>query len=428
MGNSSYINVIAFVIITILYYFLKPGLTLKREEAQKYKETRYVYLSIYLMVIILTQFFVNISIIKSTCGGNIRDNIGPAALFTFMPWLFIFGIMVVVLLLYPGFKSVFADVIGYFYISSAANEIITTLLINKEVEDAMDREGGEPSAPNEKFDTSNEVNPEGGVIVNAEQYNNSVTEEQKIANSKYDQPVPTDSNNSQTITEEGAPPLPNTNTDNMGIEMKDLSDSNNSNAPTTIEGASAPSTDYMGIEMKDMSKNKKENTMKDKSSASSYTPETPPEETSVENKVTNEFHDQLGGGKKELQDAAEIIVKICGNMSVLINQITPENFTGYWKILTPLMKPKYQDENNTVETEKLKNDLFQLVVTRDNVGESMWYIYAGILVTSIVQLKIATRGCVKSTAQMEKDYQSFLDEEAVAKANKDKLEETTYTL
>ena len=353
MGNSSYINVIAFVIITILYYFLKPSLTLKRDETQKYKETRYVYLSIYLMIIILTQFFVNVSIIKSTCGGNIKDNIGPAALFTFMPWLFIFGVMVVVLLLYPGFKSVFADVIGYFYISSAANEIITTLLINKEVEDAINK-GGEPTI--------------------------------------------------------AAP-----------AETNDLT---NTNAPTIIEGASAPplalpntNTDDMGLEMTDMSQNK--------STISSYK-KTP--ETSGENKVTTDFHDQLGGGPKELQDAAEIIVKICGNMSVLINQITPENFTSYWKILTPLMKPKYQGENNTVETEKLKNDLFQLVVTRDNIGESMWYIYAGILVTSIVQLKIATRGCVKSTAQMEKDYQAFLDEEAIAQANKDKLEETTYTL
>ena len=115
-------------------------------------------------------------------------------------------------------------------------------------------------------------------------------------------------------------------------------------------------------------------------------------------------------------------------MSILINQITPENFTGYWKILTPLMKPKYQNENNAVETEKLKNDLFQLVVTRDNIGESMWYIYAGILVTSLVQLKIATRGCVKNVAQIEKDYQTFLDEEAITEANKKKLEETTYTL
>jgi len=417
MGNSSYINVIAFVIITILYYVLKPTLTLKREEAQKYKETRYVYLSIYLMIIILTQFFVNVSIIKSTCGGNITENIGPAALFTFMPWLFIFGIMVVVLLLYPGFKSVFADVIGYFYISSAANEIITTLLINKEVEDAMDK-GGEPttSVPNttnEKFDTSNEINPDGSVKINAEQYNNSVTEEQKIANRK----------NPSEIEMTDFSTIPNNELPQATPAPMDVATKIPMASDPRINGVTPESNPYLSsqentseIEMTDLSKTR-DNKL-------------PPPNTGGSRKtvVKRSSHMKKGGGKKEMQDAAEIIVKICGNMSVLINQITPESFEGYWKILTPLMKPKYQDENNIVETEKLKNDLFQLVVTRDNVGESMWYIYAGILVTSIVQLKIATRGCVKSTAQMEKDYQAFLDEEAIAQANKDKLEETTYTL
>ena len=395
MGNSSYINVIAFVIITILYYFLKPTLTLKRDEAQKYKETRYVYLSIYLMIIILTQFFVNVSIIKSTCGGNIRENIGPAALFTFMPWLFIFGIMVVVLLLYPGFKSVFADVIGYFYISSAANEIITTLLINKDVEDAMDK-GGEPttSVPSEKFDTSNEVNPDDGSANVTAKYDDAV--KAQTADDNRNNPSEVTPPEQTNFLNKPDSALPQANPAPMDVATPILSD----NYDSSILGPSvAPSAPTLNdITPKSGGKKEKRNLK------------------------------MRGGGPKELQDAAEIIVKICGNMSVLINQITPENFTGYWKILTPLMKPKYQSEDNTVETDKLKNDLFQLVVTRDNVGESMWYIYAGILVTSIVQLKIATRGCVKSTTQMEKDYQSFLDEEAVAKANKDKQEETTYTL
>ena len=388
MGNSSYINIIAFVIITILYYVLKPTLTLKREEAQKYKETRYVYLSIYLMVIILTQFFVNVSIIKSTCGGNITENIGPAALFTFMPWLFIFGIMVVVLLLYPGFKSVFADVIGYFYISSAANEIITTLLINKEVEDAMDK-GGEPttSVPSEKFDTSNEVNPDGTANVIAN-YDDAVKAQNAVDN-RNNPPEVTPPEGTDFLNKPDSE-LPQANPAPMDIATP-ISE------PSEGEGDTAPSAPPKFGGRKFVKKEKRSTKM-------------------------------VGGGKKEMQDAAEIIVKICGNMSVLINQITPESFDGYWKILTPLMKPKYQDENNIVETEKLKNDLFQLVVTRDNVGESMWYIYAGILVTSIVQLKISTRGCVKSTAQMEKDYQAFLDEEAIAQANKKKLEDQTYTL
>ena len=379
MGNSSYINVIAFVIITILYYFLKPTLTLKRDETQTYKETRYVYLSIYLMIIILTQFFVNVSIIKSTCGGNIRDNIGPAALFTFMPWLFIFGIMVVVLLLYPGFKSVFADVIGYFYISSAANEIITTLLINKEVEDAMDK-GGEPS-----FNTTDASAP-------------------PPSYPEASAPPPSYPEASAPSPPYFAPPDSNPDT-------------------TPIVPAELIQT---GVTVNTILENSQPGTVVDTLPLNNAiaTPITGGRKTVIKRREQI----KKGGGKKELQDAAEIIVKICGNMSILINQITPENFTGYWKILTPLMKPKYQNENNAVETEKLKNDLFQLVVTRDNIGESMWYIYAGILVTSLVQLKIATRGCVKNVAQIEKDYQTFLDEEAITEANKKKLEETTYTL
>ena len=398
MGNSSYINVIAFVVITILYYFLKPTLTLKRDEAQKYKETRYVYLSVYLMVIILTQFFVNISIIKSTCGGNIKDNIGPAALFTFMPWLFIFGVMVVVLILYPGFKSVFSDVIGYFYISSAANEIITTLLINKEVEDAMESKGGEPSASS---------------------YPEPPYEQPQGPPPQYPPP--------QGPPPQGPPPQYPPPT----YEQSFFPDPS---APPQGPPPQYPPPTYEQSFFPDPSAPPQgppptyEQSFFPDPSAPPQGPQPPYSEYPKGGGIKRKPQIQKGGGKKEMQDAAEIIVKICGNMSVLINQITPENFEGYWKILIPLMKPKYQDENNTVETNKLKDDLFQLVVTRDNIGESVWYIYAGILVTSVVQLKITNRGCVKNVEQIEKDYQTFLDEEAVAQANKKKLEEKTYTL
>ena len=386
MGNSSYGNIFAFVIVTILYYLIKPSLTLVTAEAAKYQETRYTYLSIYLMVIVLTQFFVNVSVIQSTCGGNIKDSVGPAALFTFMPWLFIFGIMVVVLVLYPGFKSVFADVIGYFYISSAANEIITTLLINKEVENTIEK-GGEPSSGAEPPMAAEVKTNSDGLHPATNPYISSTQNSDPSSEITTDY-VPTGSEVKKT-NKDGSHPETN----------PFLSSNTNSNL----------NSDTSGIELTEFNKTKKKG-------------------------VEPLEMGQEGGGKKELQDAAELIVKICGNMSVLINQITPENFTSYWKILTPLMKPKFGDEEdpeyvkNTDKREKLKNDLFQLVVTRDNVGESVWYIYAGILVTSIVQLKIATRGCVKNVAQMEKDYQEFQDEEAAAQAKKDQLESTTYTL
>jgi hypothetical protein len=215
--------------------------------------------------------------ITNTCGGSVTENLGAAAFLTFIPWSLIFGVLIIVLTMYPGFKTAFSDVIGYFYVSSSANKVLTELLVDKDLQDTMDK------------DTTS-------------------------------------------------------------------------------------------------------------------TPEQ----------------------KKSLQDAADTIIKICGNTSILINQIVPSNFVEYWNILKPLMKTEFQKD--TPETHVKQKQLFELVVTRDNVGEAMWFIYTGILVSSIVQLKIATRGCVSSPATMEKNYQQFLDQQNQADANQQQATSTVYTV
>ena len=130
--------------------------------------------------------------------------------------------------------------------------------------------------------------------------------------------------------------------------------------------------------------------------------------------------------KEAMMSAADTIVKVCGNSAILINQIVPSNFQSYWNILTPLLKPKYQVDSP--ETQKIKNDLFEIVVTRDNVGEAMWYMYTGLLLTSLVQLKMTTRGCVSNPKTMEANYQKFKDTEQKAKAQKELATSTTYTI
>lgn len=235
-----------------------------------------MYLAIYVLLVIMIQFMVNSSIIASNCGGNITENMGIAGVLTFLPWILIFGVLVLILTVYPGFKSAFSDVVGYYYVSGSATKLLTELLVNKD------------------------------------------------------------------------------------IEKKLLDD------PT-------------------------------------MTPEK----------------------KEALESAADAIIKICGNMSVLINQIVPSNFDQYWGILKPLMKDKYQIDSP--ETNKIKNDLFELVITRDNVGEAMWYIYTGLLLTSIVQLKITSRGCSSNPKTMEANYQKFLEQEQKAK-EKQQSAQTTYTI
>jgi hypothetical protein len=130
--------------------------------------------------------------------------------------------------------------------------------------------------------------------------------------------------------------------------------------------------------------------------------------------------------KKELEKAADLIVKICGNTSILINQIVPSNFVEYWNILKPLMKSQYQNDG-PLANEK-RNELFELVVTRDNVGEAMWYMYTGLLIASVVQLKITTRGCAVNPKQMAKNYQNYVAEQEKSEQQQQQATSTVYTI
>jgi hypothetical protein len=243
----SYLNIITFLLTTFFYYFaLKPSLpyTLYKntEEYNHYVTSTYTYLAIYVLLIILTQSAINSYIITNNCGGNITENMGKASMITVLPWIFIFGFLVVILMIYPGFKSAFSDIIGYYYVSSSANKVLTELLMNKEV----------------VYNLMNE-------------------------------------------------------------------------------------------------------------------PDITPDKI------------------KAVRSASNVINRICSNSCVLINQMAPSNFHQYWDILKPLMKKKYQVESP--ETDNIQNELFGLIATKDNIGEAMWYIYTGLLVTLIVQFKITNRGC-----------------------------------
>jgi hypothetical protein len=75
--------------------------------------------------------------LNAKCGGTSKDNIGTAAMYTFFPWTFIFGTMLAVLVIFPGFKSAFSDVVGYFAISGGAKEIFDDIMntdLQKEVD------------------------------------------------------------------------------------------------------------------------------------------------------------------------------------------------------------------------------------------------------------------------------------------------------
>ena len=279
--DSSFFSLIIFTIITILFFMFMPYPSIEMLQNADlyagYTKFKMYGLAIYFAFIVLSQFGINAKVIMDKCGGSVTQNIQTAALMTFIPWLFVFGGLIAVLIIFPGFKSAFSNVIGYFAVSSRANNVLTQLLNNTDI--------------------SKKIN---------------------------------DASKGDEVAKEG------------------------------------------------------------------------------------------------LQSAAEAIIKLCGNMSILINQIVPENFMEYWDMLTPLMKEEYKVADSP-KTLDLQKQLLDVVVMRDNIGEALWYIYTAILLTSIIQYNIVKRGCTKDLAAMEASHQQFLAQEEKDQAEKEKTQSMIYT-
>ena len=272
-------SLLFFTIITIIYFAFpsigKPQLTiadLMTEEAKSdYYSRTLKSLAFYLGVVIVSQLLLNIAYLTAKCGGAIDKNIGAAFIFTFIPWVLIFGVLLAVLIVFPGFKSAFSDVLGYYAVAGGANDIFASIFIGTDINDMIDK--------------------------------------------------------------------------------------------------------------------------------------------------TNDV-----AKKNELTHAAEAILKICGNKSILINQMNPDNFLDIWKTLKPLMNAGVY-ENTEIQTQ-----LLNLVSLKDNIGEAFWYIYTAILISSIVYYNLATRGCVKSVEQIKADHDTYIQQQEEADKQKQIDNSTTYVV
>lgn len=287
MDISNY-SLLLFIITTLLYISSVPVIgkptltlvdvkgvsTLTDEQLLNYYTDCAYKLGIFILIVICTQLSLNITYLIDKCKGSAGKNVGAAVIYTLIPWFLIFGAMIAFIFAYPGFKSVFSDVIGYFFVARGANNLLAEIL----------------------------------------------------------------------------------------------------------------------------------------------------KDTNIDNIIQNE---QDPNQKMEYEAAAEAIMKICGNKSILINQMFPDNFISIWDKLKPLMKPGMYE---TGGSENKKQQLLDLVVYRDNIGEALWYIYTAILVGSIVYYNLATRGCVRDVNSIKADYDEYLKEQEEKEKQEEVNNSVVYTV
>ena len=227
-------SAITFTLILYILYFLylKPVINLETiSDTKKYDQAiKGIYAStgILFVCVITLQIIFNAIGFQSKCQGDFMKNFGKVFGSTFFPWFIIMGSVMTALLVAPGFKGAFSNVLGYYAVANSANEILVSLLV--------------PS------------------------------------------------------------PESNSDSDNKDVYSDD----------------------------------------------------------------------------SQMNKTADAIMKIAGNTSLLINQITPSNFVEFWDgIIVPLMKPAYKEDLS--QANELKEKLLENVILRDNIGEACWYIYTTIL-------------------------------------------------
>jgi hypothetical protein len=84
---------------------------------------------IYFILILVSQFILNIYLAKQMC--NSPSNVGTAAIATIIPWILIFGLLNLLLTMFPGWLAAFSNTIGYAVASIiGVSSLFTEKLLN----------------------------------------------------------------------------------------------------------------------------------------------------------------------------------------------------------------------------------------------------------------------------------------------------------
>ena len=90
-----------FVLITTLYFVFKYSGSPSDEN---------MYFGIYALILIIGEFIINMGLTSSICGNK---QLAVSLYITLVPWILIFGVLKVMLTVFPGWLSPFSNTFGY---------------------------------------------------------------------------------------------------------------------------------------------------------------------------------------------------------------------------------------------------------------------------------------------------------------------------
>ena len=117
MSGSSGISFIVFFIGTMLFtIFNNSNISNRKIDPEARFKNSITYSAAYALAVVIFNLYINLGITADTCG---TTQWGTAVYATLFPWILIFGILMMLLELFPGWLSPFSNTFGYLIASFA---------------------------------------------------------------------------------------------------------------------------------------------------------------------------------------------------------------------------------------------------------------------------------------------------------------------
>ena len=101
-GSDATTGLIVFLVLTLIYFIVRYNIEMGQSDT--------IYTIIYYLGVLVSQYFINLTAITSRCGNT---NYYLAFMVTIVPWVFIFGLLNIMLTQFPGWKAPFSNTFGY---------------------------------------------------------------------------------------------------------------------------------------------------------------------------------------------------------------------------------------------------------------------------------------------------------------------------
>jgi len=121
------ISVVFFILITTIFTIV-TYITLPDKVPSSEGNNNIIYLIIYILVLVVGNYFINLNLTKAICGG--QPQWANTMIITLVPWILIFGVINVVLIVFPGWLSPFANTFGYLFMNLLGVETLLKDILN----------------------------------------------------------------------------------------------------------------------------------------------------------------------------------------------------------------------------------------------------------------------------------------------------------